>query len=62
METIDVAAGHEARTKVRAMPETPDPAPGAMVQLIVDEGDHDGERLDAAAGCEFVDDRIRLLE
>ena len=42
--------------------ETSDPIPGALVQLIGDEGDHDAERLDAAAGCEFVDDRIRLLE
>jgi len=34
----------------------------AGVQPVAADGGHDAERLDAAAGCEFVDDRIRVLE
>ena len=34
-------------------------APVAGVQPVAADGGHDAERLDAAAGCEFVDDRIR---
>ncbi len=33
----------------------------ARVTFIARDRD-DGGRLDAAAGCEFVDDRIRLME
>jgi hypothetical protein len=37
-----------------------DVQPGARVSLIAAYQDHDA--LDAAAGCEYVDDRIRLAE
>jgi hypothetical protein len=60
---------------VRTMEENPTPAasvraeldrrnvqPDARVRLIAADRDDDAGRLDAVAGCEFVDDRIRLLE
>ena len=39
-----------------------DVQPGARVSFIAPGRIHDAERLDAVAGCEFLDDRIRLLE
>ena len=49
--------------KVRAMLETrEDVQPRARVSFIVEDRDHDAEPLDTAAGCEFLDDRIRLLQ
>ena len=35
--------------------------PAATAPFIAADGEN-AERLDAAAGCEFVDDRIRLRE
>jgi hypothetical protein len=32
------------------------------MSFIAADSDDDAGRLDAAAGCEFVDDRIRLRE
>ena len=46
--------------EVRATQDTGDVQPGAPVSLIAADRDDDAERLDAVAGCEFVDDRIRL--
>jgi hypothetical protein len=43
-----------------ALSGTVDPQSEAHVSLITAGRGHDAERLDAAAGCEFVDDRIRL--
>jgi hypothetical protein len=34
--------------------------PSARVSFTVADRDHDTERLDAVAGSEFIDDRIRL--
>jgi hypothetical protein len=41
---------------------TRDVQTGARVSFIPADRDHDPGRLDAASGCEFVDDRIRLLD
>jgi hypothetical protein len=62
-------------TKVRTMVRSPtraaealpivDPGavqPGARVSFIAADRDRDAGRLDAVAGGEFVDDRIRLRE
>jgi hypothetical protein len=46
---------------MRAILDTGDDPPGARVSFIASDRDDDAERLDAVAGCEFVDDRIRLL-
>jgi dihydroflavonol-4-reductase len=65
-----VAAGHEVRTmltrptravELRATLDIGDVQSSARVSFIAADCDH-GARLDAFAGCEFVDDRIRLLE
>ena len=66
-----LAAGQQMRTilgrrtraaEARAMVDSGDVQPGDRVSSIVAAGDHDAGRLDAVAGCEFVDDRIRLRE
>ena len=36
--------------------------PSARASFVVADRDHEERRLDAVAGCEFVDDRIRLRE
>jgi nucleoside-diphosphate-sugar epimerase len=63
-----LAAGREVRTivesptraaEVRATLDTRDVQPGAHASFIATDRDHQAGRLDAAAGCEFVDDRIR---
>jgi len=63
-----LAAGREVRTivesptrtaEVRAALDTRDVQPGAHASFIATDRDHQAGRLDAAAGCEFVDDRIR---
>jgi len=53
-----LTADRDARTMV----DTGDVQPGAHVSFTTADRDRGAERLDAAAGCEFVDDRIRLLE
>ena len=66
-----VAAGRELRTmlgsptraaEVRAMVDTGDVQPIERASFIVADRDNAAGRLDAAAGCEFFDDRIRLRE
>ena len=66
-----LAAGREVSTMVRsptpaadghAMVDTEGVRPGAGGSFIAADRHHDAERLDAVAGCEFIDDRIRLLE
>jgi hypothetical protein len=66
-----LAAGREVRTMVvsptraaemRAIPDTGGVQPGAPVPFIASDRADDARRLDVVAGCEFVDDRIRLLE
>lgn len=48
---------------MRASPDTGDARPIERVSSsIVADRDNDAGRLDATAGCEFVDDRIRLRE
>jgi hypothetical protein len=58
MRTIDAdaipATGREVRTE--------DSLPDARESFIAADRDHGSERFDANAGCEFVDDRIRLGE
>jgi hypothetical protein len=43
------------------MVDNEDAQPAVRVPFV-DDRDHDAGRLDAAAGCEFVDDRIRRVE
>jgi dihydroflavonol-4-reductase len=66
-----LAAGRELRTMVgtatrtaemRAILHTGNVQRGGRVSFIAADRDHEGGRLDAAAGCEFVDDRVRLRE
>jgi dihydroflavonol-4-reductase len=66
-----LAAGREMRAivrsptraaAVRAMVDTGDVQPNACVSFVAANRDHDAGRLDAVAGCEFVDDRVRLRE
>jgi len=66
-----LAAGREVRTivgsltraaQVRATVDSGDVQPGARVSFVAAERDHGAGRLDAVAGGEFVDDRIRLRE
>ena len=45
---------------VRQMLDTRDVQPGARMSFIAP--DHDHAPLDSIAGCEYVDDRIRLQE
>lgn len=65
-----LAAGRQVRTmvgsptraaEVGAMLDPGDVQPGARVPPIATDRD-DAGRLDAVAGSEFVDDRIRRLE
>jgi hypothetical protein len=44
------------------MVDTGDVQPGAGRPFIATDRDRDARRLDGVAGCEFVDDRIRLAE
>ncbi len=48
--------------EVRTIVDTGEVQPGARVSSIAADRNHDADRLDAVAGCEFVDDRIHLLE
>jgi len=66
-----LAAGREVRTMmgsparapgIRAIPDTGDVQPGTRASIIAADPDRDAGRLDAMAGCEFVDDRIRRRE
>jgi hypothetical protein len=66
-----LAAGREVRAmagsptragEVRAFLDIGDVQPAARVSFIAANPDQGADRLDAAAGCEFVDDRIHLLE
>jgi len=66
-----LAAGREVRTmmvspmratEMRTMRVIGDLQPSARVSFIAADRDHDAGRLDAVAGSEFVDDRIRLRE
>jgi hypothetical protein len=51
-----LAVGREVRTMVRS------PTPAPHVSVIGAERDDDAGSLDDVAGCEFVDDRIHLLD
>ena len=66
-----LAAGGDVRTIIgmatraatpRVILETGDIHPGARVSFVAIDRDHDARRVDAVAGGEFVDDRIRLRE
>jgi len=66
-----LAAGREVRTKVegpmraaavRAMLGPRKVQPGARASFSTADRDDDAGRLDAVAGSEFLDDRIRLRE
>jgi len=65
------AAGRELRTivgsqthgaQVRAVADAREVQTSALISFITADHEHDEGRLDDASGCEFVDDRIRLLE
>jgi hypothetical protein len=47
---------------VRAVKESAGTPPAARVSFAAAERDYAAGWLDAATGCEFVDDRIRLME
>ena len=49
-------------TEVRAMADIGDVRPRARGSFIAADRDDDAGRLDAVAGSEFVDDRIRIRE
>jgi nucleoside-diphosphate-sugar epimerase len=51
-----LAVGREVSTMVRS------PRPVAQVSVIAADRDGHAGSFDDAAGCEFVDDRIHLLE
>ena len=65
-----LVAGREVRTLVASPPPLTaevgaragmgEVRPSGRQSFIVTNRDHDPRRLDGAAGCEFVDDRIRL--
>jgi hypothetical protein len=66
-----LAVGREIRTmvasptwtrQVPAIRDTRDVQPSAPGSFMSADSDPDAERLDAAAGCEFVDDRIHLRD
>jgi hypothetical protein len=60
-EVYTTVSRHVERRCVRVWtPETFPPIERAS--FIAANRDNDAGRLDAAAGCEFVDDRIRLRE
>lgn len=61
MNTI-TTVGRPTAAEVREMVNVEDVQPDARVSLIAADRDHDGGRVDAVAGSEFVDDRIRLRE
>jgi len=48
--------------EVRAMPDADDVQPDAREPFIGSDRDDDTGSLDAVAGCEFIDDQIRLPE
>jgi hypothetical protein len=48
--------------EVRTVADTGGVQPSARVSFIAPDRNHDVDMLDAVAGCEFVDDRIHLLE
>jgi hypothetical protein len=52
----------ESRTRVLEEPGTMDVREVQRASIIVADLRHHVERLDAVAGSEFVDDRIRLRE
>ena len=65
-----LAAGREVRTAVVSLTRAAesrairsgDVQPGARASFVAADRDHDAAQLDAVAGSEFVDDRIRLPE
>jgi hypothetical protein len=63
--TRDVRGLEKSRTRVPEEPGTIDVRevqPNRGASIIAVDLDHYTERLDAVAGSEFVDDRIRLRE
>jgi hypothetical protein len=44
------------------MRDTSEAQPGLRVSLLVARPDADAEGADSVAGCEFLDDRLRLEE
>lgn len=64
MSGRDVRTISGSRTRwveLRTIAATKGLRPSARVWFITEGGDESG-RLDAIAGCEFVDDRIRLAD
>ena len=61
-EVRTMVAGPTRASEAGAMPDTADVQPGTCVPFIAPDRDDDAGLLDAVAGCEFVDDRIRLPE
>ena len=61
----DLRGMEESRTRVSMEPGTMDVRevqPNRGASIIAADLDHDAQSLDAVAGSEFVDDRIRLRE
>jgi nucleoside-diphosphate-sugar epimerase len=59
-EARSMAGGSTRAAEVRTMANTRDVQPGARVSSIALDRNHDAGMVDAVAGCEFLDDRLRL--
>lgn len=62
MKTLNADAILARATAVSQAVDTGAVRDGARVSLNAAYRDNDGRRLDAVAGCEFLDDRIRLRD
>ena len=64
VETNDALKGAEpaVQQRVPAVLDTRVAQTSARVSSLAADRDYDEAGLDAASGCEFVDDRIRLLD
>jgi hypothetical protein len=51
-----------ARLPTKAEPPAMEESPSVPVSFIAEDRDDHEEGVDAVAGCEFLDDRIRVLE
>jgi hypothetical protein len=61
-EVCDMVVSPRRAVEMRAILEAGYVQPGARVAFIASDRDDGEGRLDAVAGCEFADDRIRLRE
>jgi hypothetical protein len=60
-EACGMVASPRRAAEMCEVVDTGDVQPAARMPFITSDRDDDAGRLDAVAGCEFVDDQIRLL-